>query len=172
MDIKTIEYALRDYKRKRSIIETTLLRVESFKEAIKDPESYSAVLLGSSRELGMPRGSGGSCSSVEIAIIDKEKSIELLREWIKEDLSRIYPLQIEIEQLNGALNALTRQERLIIGCKYFEKMFWSDIEVSYNEKFSRPKSYMTVSGIRKMNTDALELLIKILKPYYERFQIQ
>lgn len=170
MNIKTIEDALRDYKRKRSVIETTLLRVESFKAAIKDPESYSAVLLGSSRELGMPRGTNGGGSSVEIAIEDKEKSIELLREWIKDDLSRIYPLQIEIEQLNGALNALTKQERFIIESKYFEKMFWNDIEIGFNNQF-RQKNYITYEQLKKINRDILNLLSGILKPYYNRFKV-
>lgn len=36
MDIKIIENALRDYKRKKSVIETTLARVETFKEAINN----------------------------------------------------------------------------------------------------------------------------------------
>lgn len=84
MDIKRIEAGLKYYKRKKSIIETTLLRIDTYKAAIEDPDTFKYVLLGSSRELGMPRGSGGS-SSVEIAIEDKEEAIELLREWITED---------------------------------------------------------------------------------------
>lgn len=168
MNIKTIEAALRDYKRKKSIIETTLLRIEQFKEAIKDPESFSAVLLGSSRELGMPRGSGGG-SPVEIQITNKEKSIELLREWIKDDKSRIYPYQIEKEQIDAAMAALTMQERYIVECKYFEGMFWGDIEISFNDKF-RQRNYITTEGIRKMNRQAIELLSNILEPYYNRFK--
>lgn len=171
MNIKTtVEDALRDYKRKKSIIETALLRIDAFKKAIEDPESFEYVVLNSSRELGMPRGTSGG-SSVEIAIKDKEKSIELLREWIKDDKSRIYPYQIEMEQLNGALGALNIQERFIIECKYFEKMFWRDIEVSFNDKF-RQKNYITESGLKKMNSEAFEILVEILEPYYSRFKTQ
>lgn len=171
MDIKIIEAGLKDYKRKKSIIETTLLRIDTYKVAIEDPESFSHVLLGSSRELGMPRGSGGG-SSVEIAISNKEKAIELLNEWIKNDKSRIYPYQVELEQLSGAMAALTTQERFIIELKYFESMFWNDIEISYNNRFSRPKNYITVSGLKKMNSEALELMAEILEPYYFRFKIK
>lgn len=170
MNIKTIEAALKDYKRKKSVIETTLLRIETYKAAIEDPESFTHVLPSPRTSLGMPRGTDISFP-VEMAISDKEKAIELLYEWIKEDKSRIYPYQIELEQINGALAALTIQERFIIECKYFEKMFWNEIELNFNQNF-RQKNYITVSGLKKMNSDALELLLEILKPYYNRFKIK
>lgn len=170
MDIKVIERGLRDYKRKKSVIETTLLRIEAFKEAIEDPESFRAIMPSPTMSLGMPKGSGGS-SSVEIAVTDKEKAIELLQEWIRDDKSRIYPYQIEIEQIDAALLALTKQERYIIECKYFEGMFWRDIEINLNDKF-RQQNYITVEGIRKINKQALELLARILEPYYNRFKVK
>lgn len=169
MNTKTIEKALRDYKRKKSIIETTLLRIEQFKKAIEDPDSFRGVFLGTPREPGMPRGTGGG-SSVEIEITDKERAVELLQEWIKDDKSRIYPYQIELEQINGAMTALTIQERFIIECKYFENMFWNDIEINFNDKF-RQKNYITYEGLKKMNKEALGLLSDILKPYFTRFKV-
>lgn len=171
MDIKIIEAALKDYKRKKSVIETTLLRIENYQEAINDPESFTHIFLSSPREPGMPRSTGKITSSVELAITDKEKAVELLKEWIKDDKSRIYPYQIEIEQINGALAALTKQQRFIIECKYFENMFWRDIEISFNDRF-RQQNYITVSGIRKMNSEAIELIAKILEPYFNRFKIK
>lgn len=167
MDIRVIEKALRDYKRKKSLIETTLLRIEQFKKAIEDPDSFSHVLLGTSREPGMPRGSGGS--SVEIAISNKEKAIELLNEWIVDDSSRIYPYQIEKEQIDAAMGALTKQQRYIVECKYFEDMFWRDIEINFNDKF-RGQNYITYEGLKKINKESIELLTSILKPYYNRFK--
>jgi len=170
MNVNTIEKALRDYKRKKSVIETTLLRVETFKEAVKDPDSFTHILIGSTREIGMPKGSG--CGSpVEEAIADKERAVELLREWIKDDLSRIYPYQIEIEQIDAALGALNKQQRYIVDCKYFEDMFWRDIEVKFNNQF-RGHNYITASGLRKLNSDAIIMLTDILKPYYNRFKIK
>ena len=61
--------------------------------------------------------------------------VDTLKVWIKEDLSRIYPLQIEKEQIDGALNTLTKQQKYIIECKYFENMIWRDIEKNLNDKF-------------------------------------
>ena len=63
------------------------------------------------------------------------------------------------------------QERYIIECKHIEKMFWRDIEISFNEKF-RQQNYLTVSGLKKVNRSALEIMAKILEPYYTRFKIK
>lgn len=171
MNIRVIEAALRDYKRKKSIIDTTLLRIEQFKKAIKEPLSYNGVLLGTSREPGMPSSGNGGGSSVEFAVENEERAAELLEEWIKDDQSRIYPYQTEKEQIDAALGALTMQQRYIVECKYFEGMFWRDIENNFNSKF-RGHNYITTSGIRKMNTEAINMLTKILEPYYDRFKIK
>ena len=170
MDIKIIEDALRDYKRKQSVVETTLARIENYKEAINNPDSFTHIFLGSSPEPGMPRGTGVG-SSVEMVLKNKEKAIETLREWIKDDYSRIYPYQIELEQLTGALNALNKQQMFIIECKYFEGMFWREIEKGFNDKF-REQNYITGEGVRKINRQTLELLGKIVEPYYNRFKIK
>lgn len=170
MDIKIIESALRDYRRKQSVVETTLARIENYKEAKNNPDSFTHIFPEPSREPGMPKGTGVS-SSVEYAVTNKEKAAYILDEWIKDDCSRIYPYQIEIEQLGGALNALTKQQKFIIECKYCEGMFWRELEVAFNEKF-RGHNYITSEGIRKMNRQALELIGKILKPYYNRFKIE
>ena len=170
MNIKIVGCALRDYKRKKSMIETTLERIEVFKKAINNPDKYRGLFLGQNKEPGMPRGTSQG-SEVEFKLLTKEQERELIKNWIKDDKSRIYPLQIELEQIDVAMNALTNQERYIIECKYFEGMIWRDIEISFNNKL-RQKNYITVAGIRKMNTESLKLLAKILEPYYNRFKIK
>lgn len=141
MDIKIIERALKDYQKDKSIIETTLLRIDQFKKVIDDPG--------------------------DIAIGDKE----MFNQWIKEDYSKIYPYQIEKEQIDIALGALTMQQRFIIECKYINNMYWRDIEIVFNERF-KERNYITVSGLRKMAPGALRLLADILKPYYDKFNIK
>ena len=165
MNINIIENALRDYRRKQSVVETTLARIEIYKEARDNPDSYTHIF-PDSRTSGMPRGTGIS-SPVENVIVNKEKATVMLNQWIYEDYSRIYPYQIELEQLNGALYALTKQQRFIVECKYFEGMFWKDIEKLINDEL-RQRNYITVSGIRKLNTEALGILRNILKTYYSR----
>lgn len=168
MDIKIIETGLKDYKRKKSIVETTLLRIDTYKAAIEDPDSFTHVFLGTSRELGMPRGTGKG-SSVEMAVTNKEQAIELLRQWITDDKSRIYPYQIELEQINAAMGALNRQQKFIIECKYFEDMFWREIEIPFNDTF-RGQNYITYEGLKKINKQTLDILATTLKPYYSRYK--
>lgn len=170
MNIKTIEDALRDYKRKKSVIETTRERIKVFKRALEHPEENWEVYLWPSIDITMPRKQGGyKESTVEHAALEGEKKYRRLKEWIKDDKSRIYPLEIEVKQLEGALNALTEQQRYIIECKYFEDMFWKEIEISYNNTFSQ-QNYISQEGLRKVNREALELLSEILEPYYNRFK--
>ena len=170
MNIKTIEKALRDYMRKKAIIQTTLERIKAYENAIDHPELITGLFLGTSIEPGMPTGKGYKPTSpIEHEILEVESNSEEIRQWIKEDKSRIYPLQIEKEQIDMAMNVLTMQQRYIVECKYFESMFWNDIEISFNDKY-RAKSFITVSGIKKMNNESLNILKEILKPYYNRFK--
>lgn len=172
---KYIEGRLKKYKENSSTIETTLARVKTYEIALDNPNSYTQISFSSQSYIGAIKGKGGIPSSpVESEVLKKESNemlmVENLKEWIKEDLSRIYPLQIEKEQIDGALNALTEQQRYILGCKYFENMTWRDIEKNLNDKF-RQQNFITDSGIRKINTNSIELITKILKPYYSRTTI-
>lgn len=170
MNIKAVEESLKDYKRKKSVIETTKERIKVFQDAINNPEHHYGLFLGPVREPGMPSGKGYKRTSpVEYKVLTREKEVELLKIWIKEEKSKIYPLQIEVAQIETAMKALNRQQKHVIECKYFESMFWRDIELSFNETF-RQQNYITVSGIRKINTEALNILADILKPFYKRFK--
>lgn len=164
---KIIEVELRDFKRKKSVIETTLSRVEAYRQAIGNPESFSGIMPGNTREVGMPKGSCSIGSEVEKIILDKEQAVTILTEWIKDDLSRIYPLQVEAEQIEGALGALNSQQRYIVQCKYIENMFWRDIEHGFNEKFKND-NYIGYERLKKMNKEGLIEITKILEVFYSR----
>lgn len=172
---KYIEDRLKEYKENCSTIETTLSRVRAYEKALENPTSYTQISFSTQSDIGSIKGKGGVPSSpVEQEVIRKENdeinNARTLKEWIKDDLSRIYPLQVEKEQIDGALNALTEQQRYIIECKYFENMMWRDIENSLNDKF-RQQNFITDSGIKKINTKSLEMMEKILGLYYSRLRI-
>lgn len=170
MDLKIIEDALRDYKRKKSVIDTTRERIKVFQNALEHPEDHWGIFLGSSWAIGIPRGEGyGGTSAVEFSVLTEEEERELLKQWISDEQSRIYPLEVEVRQIEGALSALTKQQRFIIECKYFEEMFWRDIEISFNNTF-RQQNYITYEGLKKINKEAVEVLAGILEPYYMRFK--
>lgn len=169
MNIKTTENKLRALKKNQCIIKTTLERIEVYKRALNNPEEHKGIFQGTNREPGMPSGKGYKPTSpVEYEVLSEEKQADILKQWIKDEHSRIYPLQIEVEQLTGALNALTEQQRYIIECKYFENMIWRDIEMNYNDKY-RQQNYITFEGLKNKNRESLQTITRILKPYYDRF---
>lgn len=163
---------LKKYKQNSSTIETTLARIETYENALRNPTSYTHLSPSSQSDMGSIKGKGGKPSSpVEQALVRKEGNeqevMEHFREWIKEDKSRIYPLQIEKEQIDGALNALTKEQKHVIECKYFENMIWKDIAESVNDKF-RKQNCITGSGAKKINLNSVEIIVKILKLHYSR----
>ena len=165
-----IEKRLREYKIKKSKVETALARIEAWNNALNNPEEVTAIYRTSSKELGMPRSSNPSGITLDNEITDIEQGQELIREWIKEDESRISPLKLEVEQIEIALRSLTIGERYVIECKYFDNMFWNNIEINYNERF-RGKNYVTVARLRQINKEALDKLVDILSVFYKRYDI-
>lgn len=170
-----IETRLKDYKEKSSTIQTTLARIKAYEIALENPKSYTMINFNTQSDMGTIQGKGGvPTSPVEQELLRKEQdqssTIETLKEWIEEDKSRIYPLQVEIDQINGALNALTSQQRHIIECKYFDNMMWRDIEISLNEKF-RQQNFITDRGIQKINAKSLQMITNILEIFYKRSSV-
>lgn len=164
---KVIENALREYKSKKSVIETSLARIEAYQKLINENQDLFEVMLSSPVEPGMPKSHNGG-SGPEFVTLKKEEAVKRFKEWINEEKSRIYPLQLEIEQIDGALRSLSKQERFLIECKYFEKMFWRDIEISVNKEF-RQQNYVTSRGLQKEERILIARITKILVPFYERF---
>lgn len=169
MDIKAkVEEGLRNYKKNKCRIESTLRRIEVYEELLKSGEDIE-LFIGESKELGMPRSNTNSISSiVELRILSQEDQRETLKQWIKDDKSRIYPLQIEKEQIDGALNSLTEREKYIVECKNFEDMFWREIEISFNDKY-RQQNIISEEGLRKIYKASMNTIILLLSPYYARF---
>lgn len=163
-----IENALKEYPRKKSLVETTEARIEAYKEMLNNPNIESFAMVLSSREFGMPRSSIRTNSYIESLMIQKQVTTEGITELITTEKSRIWLVKMEIQQIELALKSLTKQEQYLIECKYFEDMFWRSIELSFNEKF-RGQDYITESGLRKKIKGALEQLAVILQPFYEMY---
>lgn len=170
MNKTQLEKILREYKTKKSIVDTTKARMQAYTEAIDNPELISSWSYSiNTRELGMPGSpTRNTSSSVEREICAAELTIELIQEWIAEDKSRIYRLNLQIDIIEGALKSLTEQERYIIGLKYFEKMNWSSIEFNFNNQFKQ-KNDITSEQIRKLSTQILDSLLEIILPLKSTF---
>lgn len=161
MDIRD---KLKQYKEKKAKVETTKARIEAYQVLLEDPNIEQLGYYLTFRETGMP-GTGGGGSMVERSAIQGELTRELVKEWIKEDQSRITLLEIEVAQIEAALKSLTSWEEYIIKCKYFENMFWTNIEASFNSEFPQ-KHDITQERLKQMNKEAVDKLETILTPFY------
>ena len=165
-----LEKILREYKTKKSIVDTTKARIQAYTEAIDNPELISSWSYSiNTRELGMPGAPLRNTSSpVEREICETELTIDKIKEWIVEDKNRIYRYDLQINIIEGALKALTEQERYIIGLKYFERMNWSNIEMNFNSQFKQ-KNDITSGQARNINDQAVDSLLEIITPLKSTF---
>ena len=92
MNKTQLEKILREYKIKKSILETTNARIKAYTDAMNNPELIASWGYSiNTRELGMPGAPLRNTSSpIEREICDSELTIEIIKEWIAEDMGRIY----------------------------------------------------------------------------------
>lgn len=162
-----LEERLKLYKKHKAEVITTLQRITVWEETLKKGDLW-AFEYHSSKILGMPHGTTTS-SPTESEASNREITAELVQEWIDEDKSRIRYKIVEIEQIDEALKALTKEQETVIWCKYFESMTWRNIEILFNERHSVGRIYITSEGLKKINKEALELLWQILGPLLQRY---
>lgn len=162
-----LEERLKLYKKHKAEVITTLQRVEVWEEALKKGDLW-AFEYHSSRVLGMPHGKTTS-SPTESEASNREITAELVQEWIDEDRSRIRYKIVELEQIDEALRALTKEQQTIINAKYFESETWRNIEIQFNERHCVGRVCITAEGLRKINKEALGLLWQILGPLFQRY---
>jgi len=162
-----LEERLKLYKKHKAEVITTLQRVSVWEEALKSGQLW-LFENSTSRILGMPHATTTTSPTEHIAG-QREVTTELVQEWIDEDKSRIRYKTVEVEQIDGALNALTREQETVIKSKYFESETWRNIEILFNERHSVGRVYITVEMLRKINKEALEILWEILGPLFQRY---
>jgi len=162
-----LEERLKLYKKHKAEVITTMQRVSVWEEALKSGELWlfeNSV----SRILGMPH-SITTTSPTEQTVNQREVTAELVQEWIDEDKSKIRYKTVEIEQIDEALKALTREQRTVIESKYFEAESWRSIEILFNEQYSVGRIYIQTDGLKLINREALEILWQILGPLFQRY---
>ncbi len=162
-----LEERLKLYRKHRAEVATALQRIAVWEEALKGGELW---LFENSvnKIMGMPRSSTVS-SQVENTVSSREVTRELVEEWIEEDKSRIHYKKVEMDQIDEAMKALTNEQRTVIEAKYFEGMTWRNIEIQFNEQHAKGRVFIQVDGIRKINSEALEILWQILGPLFQRY---
>lgn len=158
-----IERALREYKKNKGKIETTEERCKYWKyclDTMSDDEIASEFVDEKLDTYGMPKAKNNN-SPVERIIIHKEVTRDMVKQWIKDDKSRIRPIKHEVKQIEIALGSLTEEENYIIECKCIDKWKWTQVEISFNEKF-RNKREITEEQLKKIKIEALKKMEEII----------
>ena len=162
-----LEERLKLYKKHKAEVITTLQRITVWEEALKKGELW-VFEYHASKVLGMPHATT-TTSPTEATVSNREVTAELVQEWIDDDKSRMRYKKVEIEQIEEALRALTKEQGTVITSKYFEAMTWRNIEIVFNERHSIGRVCITSEGLKKINKEALGILWQILGPLFQRY---
>lgn len=150
-----IEQELKDYKTKKGKVETIKERCKYWQyclDTMSDDEIAKEFVYGSTDTYGMPKAKNNN-SPVETKVITKEVTRDMVRQWIKDDKSRMRPLEHEVKQIEIALGSLTEEENYIIECKCIDRWKWRQVEISFNDKF---KKEITEEQLKKKKKEALK----------------
>ena len=164
-----IEERLKRYKQNKADVETTLSRCQVWQDMINNNDLESLIYTPTRIE-GMPKALRIN-SPVESEVMQRCATIEGVQSWIKEDTSRIFFKKLEVEQIEGALRALTPEQRFVIEQKYFDETFWSNIEINFNNKFNN-RAPIQKDRLKEIKTNSLKIITDILTPFYERYYIE
>ncbi len=109
---------------------------------------------------GMPKAKNNN-SPVENRVIKQIVTRELVKQWIKDDKSRLRMLEYEVKQIEIALGSLTEEENFIITCKCIDNWKWRQVEFAFNDKYRKERE-ITEEGLKDIKENALKKMKDIL----------
>lgn len=158
-----IEKALRDYRKNKGKIETSEERCRYWQECLDtmtDDEIAKEFIDTQPDTYGMPKARNNN-SPVEKEIVAHEVTREMVKQWIKDDQSRIRPVKQQVKQIEIALGSLTEEENYVIDCKCIDNWKWVQVEIGFNEKFRNDK-VITIEQLKKIKLKSIRKMQEIL----------
>ncbi len=158
-----IERALKEYKKTKGKIETAEERCKYWQyclDTMTDDEIKAEFVYNENDLYGMPKSRNNN-SPVENTIITKEVTRDMVKQWIKDDKSRIRPLKQEVKQIEIALGSLTEEENYVITCKSIDNWKWIQVEIGFNDTF-RDKNKITIEQLKNIKTNGLKKMEEII----------
>lgn len=158
-----IEKSLKEYKKNKGKIETAEQRCQYWQECLDtmtDDEIAREFIYQQSDTYGMPKAKNTE-SPVERKIVFQEVTREMVKQWIRDDQSRIRPIKQEIKQIEIALGSLIEEENYVVECKCIDNWKWLQVEFSFNDKFRNEKQ-ITVEQLKKIKAIALKKMEEII----------
>lgn len=158
-----IEKALKELKKNIGKIETTEGRCKYWQECLDtmtDEEIALEFIYTEGDTYGMPRTKTNE-SPIEKEVVFHEVTREMVKQWIKDDKSRIRPIKHEVKQIEIALGSLTEEENYVIECKCIDNWKWVQVEIGFNEKY-RDKDKITIEQLKNIKTKGLKKMEEII----------
>jgi hypothetical protein len=164
--LRYIEQLLREYTENKLKLELIKFRIDAYKFALDNPDSRYNYFPVSSGLSSATKESKAFFSIVESNLISEEDMRYRIKEEIRKEESAALHLRFQTEQIDKALNILSREEYYIIDCKFFTKLklSWADVERNYNDKFKSQIGYKygTERTLRRMYNKSLIKLEAVL----------
>lgn len=110
--------------------------------------------------IGMPKAKNVN-SPVENKVVKYEVTREMVKQWIKDDKSRLALLEYEIKEIDIALGSLTEEENFVITSKCIDNWNWMQIEIEFNKQFINRRE-ITYEQLKKVKKDALKKMKEIV----------
>lgn len=158
-----IEKALRDYRKNKGKIETAEERCRYWQECLdtmSDDEIAKEFIDTQPDTYGMPKARNNN-SPVEKEIVVHEVTREMVKQWIKDDQSRIRPVKQQVKQIEIALGSLTEEENYVIDCKCIDNWKWVQVEIGFNEKY-RDENKITIERLKRIKIEALKKMKDVI----------
>lgn len=158
-----IEKALRDYRKNKGKIETAEERCRYWQECLDtmtDDEIAKEFIDTQPDTYGMPKARNNN-SPVEKEVVIHEVTREMVKQWIKDDQSRIRPIKQQVKQIEIALGSLTEEENYVIDCKCIDNWKWVQVEIGFNEKY-RDENKITIERLKRIKIEALKRMKDVI----------
>ena len=157
VSMQNINKMLKRYLTNKAKISTIKERIKIWKNALESDEIV--ILDVPETTLGMPRAKYRITSPVEKEVEYKELDRKKIKEMIREEQSKLFILETEVNKLDIAFSVLPQKDMFLIECKYFENMNWRDIEEAYNKKYNKK---VTEKRLRNKMTSIKKLILDII----------
>lgn len=147
------------------------LEISQYEAILNDENIELYGFYAKSVELGMPKSAMNQSSPVENEVIqidnEREMSRQLIKQWIVDAKSRMYWLDFEAKQIITSMNGLDYRQRFLIEMRYFERLDWESVRLSYNEQFRRNGNLITSEErIKQLVSEALKEIRPSLRAFY------
>jgi hypothetical protein len=172
-----IEETLKNYLEKKSRIMVLEIRIDKAKKELelanvkyKENENdtiealqMSAVTINPDKPAATNKFSSATENAAmfyhQESVYKNDFEIMTIKKDIKKWQNEIDELSREVKEIDIALKSLTKEEEFIIQCFYFERMFWRNIENTYEFNFKLFKDERTLRDIRKTAIEKLKRVV-------------